>query len=79
MAIKKRYRRKIEEGFKDIFNTGTKNENEYNLFSNSDSLITIVNEPLVKQQILQLAKLCKETPHNVTLKHTGKGIYIEFW
>ncbi|WP_034041547.1 hypothetical protein [Wocania ichthyoenteri] len=77
--MKKKYRIKVEEGFKDIFNTETKYGSEYNHHSNSDSLITVVNEPLVKHQIIQLAKLCEEIPNNITLKHTGKGIYIEFW
>lgn len=72
MAINKKYRKRIEEGFKEIFKTETQK-------GSFDGLITIVNEPLVKHQIIQLAKLCEDMPVNVTLKNTPNGVYIEFW
>lgn len=76
MTLKKRHSKKIEEGFKYIFKTETKKANQ-NL--NYDGLVTIVKEPLVRHQIIELAKLCEDVPSRVTLKTTGNGISIEFW
>ena len=72
MAVNKKYHKSIEAGFKDIFKTETQK-------GTFDGLITIVKEPLVKHQIIQLAKLCEEIPASVTLKNTSHGIFIEFW
>ncbi len=72
MAVNKKYQKRIEEGFKDIFKTETKK-------GSFDGLITIVKEPIVKHQIIQLAKLCQEIPASVTLKNTADGVFIEFW
>lgn len=72
MAINKKYHKRIETGFKDIFKTETQK-------GTFDGLITIVKEPLVKHQIIQLAKLCEEIPVSVTLKNTSHGVFIEFW
>ncbi len=33
---------------------------------------------MVKQQIIQLAKLCRDIPLNICLKATGE-IILEFW
>jgi hypothetical protein len=70
--VKKKYQKRIEERFKDIFNT----ENQY---SGLNGVIIIIKEPIVKHQIIQLAKLCEEIPNNMTLKSSGGGVYIEFW
>lgn len=77
--LKKKYHGKIEEGFKEIFKTETQKGNQNNQYGGLDGLITIVKEPLVKHQIIQLAKLCEEVPVSVTLKSCGNGISIEFW
>lgn len=79
MTVKNRCHKKIEEELKNIFNTEIKKGNEVNHHNNSDSIIAIVEDSLVKHQIIQLAKLCQETPHSVTLKRSPKGIFIEFW
>ncbi|MDD7886348.1 hypothetical protein [Flavivirga sp. 57AJ16] len=72
MAVNKKYHKRIKEGLKDIFKTETQK-------GNFDGLTTIVNEPLVKHQIILLAKLCEEIPVSVTLKNTSHGVFIEFW
>ncbi|NMH87322.1 hypothetical protein [Flavivirga algicola] len=72
MSINKKYQKRIEEVFKDIFKT----EIQKGTFN---SLTTVVKEPLVKHQIIQLAKLCEEIPANVNLKNTTNGVFIEFW
>ncbi len=76
MAIKKKHSKKIEEGFKYIFKTETKKANQ-NLRYNG--LVTIVKEPLVRHQIIELAKLCEDVPSRVTLRTIGNAISIEFW
>ncbi len=72
MPISKKYHKKIEEGFKYIFKTETKT-------GGFNGLSTIVEEPIVKHQIIQLAKLCREVPASVSLKKTSLGVVIEFW
>ena len=80
MAIKKKYHKKIEEGFKHIFKTEIQKETPALLLGFENGLVTQVNEPLVKHQIIQLAKLCQEVPSNVSLKAQGNNnIAIEFW
>ncbi len=74
--MKEKHRKKIEEGFKTIFNTETFNGDQ---ITSSCGLITIVKEPVVKHQIIQLAKLCEDLPNRLTLKSTTHGVYIEFW
>ena len=76
MAINKKYHKKIEEGFKDIFKTEIQKGNQYDSL---DGLSTIIKEPLVRHQIIQLAKLCEEIPASVALKRSTNGIHIEFW
>lgn len=77
--IKKKHQKRIEEGFKDIFKTETQKSSQNDLHTSSGSLATIIKEPLVKHQIIQLAKLCEEIPISVTLKSNGNGVFIEFW
>lgn len=79
MEIKKKYYKKIEEGFKDIFNTVLEKSSEDYLKGTQNGFITTVREPLVRYQIIQLAKLCEEIPLNVTVKSYGNAISIEFW
>ena len=74
--MKEKHQKKIEEGFKSIFNTETFNGDQR---SSSCGLITIVNEPLVKHQVIQLARLCEDLPNSLTLKSTSYGLHIEFW
>ncbi len=74
--MKKKHYRKIEEKLKNIFNTEIQKGNQDFQY---DSVITIINEPLVRHQIIQLAKLCEEIPVNVTLKSISNGVFIEFW
>lgn len=74
--VKEKYRKKIEEGFKHIFNTETQMGNP---ITSSNGLTTLVTEPLVKHQIIQLAKLCEDLPVSLTLKSTSNGVSIEFW
>ncbi|MEP1487601.1 MAG: hypothetical protein ABJK28_04170 [Algibacter sp.] len=75
--VKKKYQKKIEERFKDIFNT--ENQNKENQYSGLNGIITVVKEPIVKHQIIQLAKLCEEVPNNMALKSSGGAVHIEFW
>ncbi|GAA4887995.1 hypothetical protein GCM10023311_09820 [Flaviramulus aquimarinus] len=77
--FKKKYRRKIEEGFKNIFKTEIDKNNKNHKHLGFDDLAIIVKEPIVKHQIIQLAKLCEEVPFNLTLKPSKNGILIEFW
>lgn len=75
MTMKKKYHKKIEEEFKDIFKTKIEKGNENFPYG---GLRTIIKEPLVNHQIIQLARLCEEIPISVTLKTTSIGISIEF-
>tara|TARA_R110002049_G_scaffold143633_1_gene305820 strand:+ start:16194 stop:16430 length:237 start_codon:yes stop_codon:yes gene_type:complete len=78
--MKKKYYKKIEEGFKDIFKTDIqKTTSEHFLNNSQDSLITIVREPLVKHQIIQLAKLCEDVPLNLAVTSSSNVLFIEFW
>lgn len=77
--IRKKHKKKIEEGFKDIFKTEILIHNKNDQYSGLNGLITIVKEPIVKNQIIQLAKLCEELPVSMTLKSSGEGVFIEFW
>lgn len=79
MTVNKKYHKKIEEGFKDIFKTETQKGSQNNQYGGLDGLITVVKEPLVKHQIIQLAKLCEEIPASLSLKRFDNGIAIEFW
>tara|TARA_R110000868_G_scaffold56488_13_gene174877 strand:+ start:9684 stop:9959 length:276 start_codon:yes stop_codon:yes gene_type:complete len=79
MAVNKKDYTKIEEGFKDIFKTEVQKGGQNNQYGGVDGLMTIVKEPLVKHQIIKLAKLCEEVSANVTLKSLNGGIFIEFW
>ena len=72
MKLKKDYRIEIEKAFKSIFDIEDSNIEINGLF------ITI-NEPLVKQQIILLARLCKNIPLNTSLKASGGKTIIEFW
>tara|TARA_R110002073_G_scaffold329770_1_gene512779 strand:+ start:290 stop:529 length:240 start_codon:yes stop_codon:yes gene_type:complete len=79
MAVDKKYHKIIEEGFKDIFKTDTQKGSQNYKVEGLDGLITIIKEPLVKHQIVQLAKLCEKVPVSVALKRCEGGISIEFW
>ena len=73
------YQKKIEDGFRDIFQTQTLRGNQTFEYGGFNGFMTIVKEPLVKQQIIQLAKLCQEIPANITIKCMDCGLFIEFW
>ncbi|GGD29109.1 hypothetical protein [Hyunsoonleella pacifica] len=77
--MKKHHYNKIEKSFEEIFKTEVTSEHQSALFSHFDSIKTVVREPIVKQQIIQLAKLCQEVPNNLTIRSTLDGVYIEFW
>lgn len=79
MAIKKKYHKRIKNSFQDIFNTDIEELHQDCLSSHINGLTTIIKEPLVRYQIIQLAKLCEEVPLNVTLKSTNNMLSIEFW
>tara|TARA_R110002050_G_scaffold300769_1_gene472446 strand:+ start:82970 stop:83209 length:240 start_codon:yes stop_codon:yes gene_type:complete len=79
MEIKKKYYKKIVEGYKNIFNTHIEEGSEDYLKGNLSGFTTTVREPLVRHQIIQLAKLCEEVPMSVTLRSSGNSLYIEFW
>lgn len=72
MKLKKDYHAEIENIFKSIFGI-----EETNIEING--LIVTIKEPLVKQQIIQLAKFCKNIPLNTSLKASGGKTIIEFW
>ncbi len=74
----KKHHTKIENGFKTIFNTAIESKSDY-LGSGYNDLTTSIEAPLVKQQIIQLAKLCQDVPLNTILKASGGKIIIEFW
>lgn len=73
------YHKIIEDGFKHIFQTHTLRGSQTQEFGGFNGAMTIVREPLVKQQIIQLAKLCQEVPANVILKSYRNKVFIEFW
>ncbi len=79
MAVKKKYHKKIEEGLEYIFKTETLKGDQKDKRGSVDFLAARITEPLVKQQIIQLANLCKEIPVSVTLKSSGSEVFIEFW
>ncbi|WP_299555723.1 hypothetical protein [Seonamhaeicola sp.] len=79
MPIKKREHQKIENRFKEIFNTTVEGPTEDCLTNHINGVYTVVKEPLVRQQIIQLARLCEEVPLNTTLKASGGNIVVEFW
>ncbi|TYA74840.1 hypothetical protein [Seonamhaeicola marinus] len=71
MKRKNKHRNKIEKNIASIF------KNDSNAEINDLTIST--NEPLVKQQIILLAKLCESTPLNTSLISSGGKIVIEFW
>ncbi|WP_242204948.1 hypothetical protein [Aestuariivivens insulae] len=75
----KDYHKKIEDGFNTIFHTRTLRGIETQKYGGFNGYMTIVKEPLVRQQIIQLAILCQEIPANITLKGYRNGVLIEFW
>ena len=78
--MKKQYYTKIEEGFKDIFKTDIQKTTSKSLLNNSQgSLTTVIREPLVKHQIIQLAKLCEEVPLNLSVTPSNSSLFVEFW
>jgi hypothetical protein len=79
MAVNKKYHKKIKEGFKDIFKTEVHNGGQSSPYGSLNDLSITITNPLVKHQIILLAKLCEEIPVSVFLKSSGNKIYIEFW
>ncbi len=79
MALKYKYHKRIEEGVYDIFKTKVLKGMDNNHYSGIDGVVTIIDEPLVRQQIIQLAKLCEDISVKVVLKAIGNKTIIEFW
>ena len=79
MSVKYKYHKKIEESVHSIFKTKVLKGIVSNQYIGIDGIGTIVDEPLVKQQIIQLAKLCEETSVRLSLKAVGNKVVIEFW
>lgn len=78
MAIKKKHQKIIEQGVYDIFKTEVLKGTEINQYG-MDGVITVIDEALVRQQIIQLAELCEVTSAKVALKAIGNKVVIEFW
>ena len=76
---RKKYTNEIKEGVYSIFKTKVITESNQNYYSSNDGLIAIVDEPLVRQQLLELSKLCENVPSKVALKAIGNKVQIEFW
>jgi flagellar biosynthesis regulator FlbT len=79
MTYKKKHYKKIKEECKAIFNTDVSKTSSDSFRPNLGGAITVVKDPLVKQQIIQLAQLCEDIPENVALKAVHNKITIEFW
>ena len=79
MPIDKKYQNKIIKHFNDSFKTETHVGSQNYRYGSLGGLMTIIDEPLVKQQIIELAKLCEDVSLNTTLKASGGKIIIEFW
>mgnify|MGYP000663418277 CR=1 FL=1 len=79
MSVKHKKHKKIEESVHSIFKTKVLKGIESNHYIGIDGVGTIVDEPLVRQQIIQLAKLCEETSVRLSLKAVGNKVVIEFW
>jgi hypothetical protein len=74
-----KYDNKIKEGVYNIFKTEVVKESGEDYYTINDGLITVVDEPLVRQQLLELTKLCERIPSKVALKAIGNRVQIEFW
>lgn len=79
MIFKKRYHERLKDGVYSIFKTEVVDGDEESQFIGNNGLITVVDEPLVKQQLIELVKLCENDAVKVTLKAVGNKVHIEFW
>lgn len=79
MSVDKKYHDKIKTLFKDLFETETYIGIQNHQYGGFDGLMAVIDEPLVKQQVIELAKFSKDISLNTTLKAFGGKIIIEFW
>jgi hypothetical protein len=72
MKLQKDYQIEIKNAIKGIFDI-----DEPNVEING--LMITIREPLVKQQIILLAKLCQKIPLSTSLRASRGKTIIEFW